>query len=132
MNPQLRRILASSILMAAMAAGSMLAAQSRASAQSGNATLRGTVSDATNAPIPGASILLILTDGQSLAAETDVSGIFTYSNLKPGKYHVQISSTGFQSVDEPAIALVAGENVRTFAMVVFRAKQEGTLEAAQP
>src|SRR5690606_39295931 len=118
MNPQLRRILASSILMAAMAAGSMLAAQSRASAQSGNATLRGTVSDATNAPIPGASILLILTDGQSLVAETEVSGIFTYSNLKPGKYHVQISSTCFQSVDVLAIDLFAGVNINTYAMDV--------------
>ena len=129
MNPQLRRFLAISILMAATAAGSLLAAQSRASAQSGNATLRGTVSDATKAPIPGASVLLIPTSGKSLGAETDVSGIFSYPNLKPGKYQLQISATGFQSVDEPAIDVVAGENVRTFAMVVFLAKQEVTVEA---
>ncbi len=123
MNTRIRLPLFVALLIAAMLTGGLL------SAQSSNGVFRGTVTDATEAAIPGASVLLTSANGKALTAETGVTGGFTFTGIAPGKYHLRITSTGFQPVDEPAIELGAGENTRSFAMTVFLATQEVTVEA---
>lgn len=123
MNIQFRWLLTIAILIAALVPGGLLSAQSPAS------TLRGTVTDATGATIPGASVLLTAANGKALTAETGVDGVFTFANIAPGKYDLRITSTGFQPLEEPALELRAGENALAFPMTVFLATQEVTVEA---
>ncbi|MCC6264101.1 MAG: carboxypeptidase regulatory-like domain-containing protein [Bryobacterales bacterium] len=123
MNARLLRFLAIAIFIALAAPIGHLAAQSRAG------SFRGTVTDATAAPIPGASVSLVSADGKALSAETGVSGAFAFSNIAPGKYHLRIASIGFRPIDEAAIEITAGENTRDFQMTVFLATQEVTVEA---
>lgn len=123
MNIHFHRLLAIAILIAALAPGGLLSAQSR------NSTFHGTVTDTTDAPIPGAAVLLIPAAGKALTAETDVGGGFKFANIAPGKYRLQIRSTGFQPVDEASLELGPGETARTFPMIVFLARQEVTVEA---
>ncbi|MDZ7637983.1 MAG: carboxypeptidase regulatory-like domain-containing protein [Bryobacterales bacterium] len=125
MSTPFRQLLAALILIAAVQGGQTLRAQSR------SATLRGSVTDATAASIPGAKVTLLPAKGKALPAETDAFGVFTFLNVPPGKYRLQISSTGFQPLEEAGLELVAGENARTFAMTVFLTKQEVTVEAEQ-
>ena len=72
---------------------------SKAEAQSlGAGTLRGTVTDATTAPIPLADVELSnpLT-GYSRQARTGPDGGFVISNIPPNKYTLEVSFAGFQT-----------------------------------
>ena len=71
----------------------------QAAAQSlGAGTLRGVVTDATNAPIPSAGVTLSnpLT-GYARETHTGTDGSFTINNVPPNSYQIQVSFTGFQT-----------------------------------
>src|SRR5688572_7491607 len=62
-----------------------------------NATLSGTVADASGALIPGVSITATNTaTGVESAAITNESGTYRYPSLQPGAYEVKASLPGFQ------------------------------------
>lgn len=122
-NP-IGRIFAIWIWIAAMAAGSILHAQP-------TARFQGTVTDVTEASIPGAKVTLTPVRGKALSTETDALGAFTFANIQPGSYRLEIITTGFQPLQESAIEVVAGQNTRNFQMTVFLTRQEVTVEAEQ-
>src|SRR5437870_8517471 len=63
-----------------------------------NATLRGTVTDATGALIPGVEISATETEtGVVSTALTNESGTYQFPSLQPGPYRVSASLAGFQS-----------------------------------
>src|SRR5438876_8853358 len=63
-----------------------------------NATLRGTVTDATGALIPGIEISATGTEtGVVSTALTNESGTYQFPSLQPGPYRVSASLAGFQS-----------------------------------
>src|SRR3989454_5983182 len=63
-----------------------------------NATLRGTVTDATGALIPGIEISATETEtGVVSTALTNESGTYQFPSLQPGPYRVSASLAGFQS-----------------------------------
>jgi len=57
-------------------------------------SISGTVVDASNQPIPGASIKIV---GESIGTVTDFDGKFTLSTQKNPPYTIEISSIGFSS-----------------------------------
>lgn len=60
----------------------------------GKANLYGTVSNAaTGQPVSG-----VLVELDSVQAQTDNSGRYTFSNIQPGEYTVRFSKDGYQTV----------------------------------
>jgi hypothetical protein len=57
----------------------------------------GRVSDATNAPIPDATLTIINHEtGLERTAQTDAQGRFDFPQLKPGTYSVKVEAAGFE------------------------------------
>lgn len=68
-------------------------------AQSNDATMTGTVTDATGAVIPGATVLVIdQASGTSRKASSDSSGFFSLVGIPVATYDVQVSAPGFNSL----------------------------------
>jgi uncharacterized protein YfaS (alpha-2-macroglobulin family) len=63
----------------------------------GRAEITGTVTDATGAVIPRASITLRwVSAGRFSQAQTDAAGQFTFAGVTPGRYEAEISAPGFE------------------------------------
>ncbi len=58
-------------------------------------TLRGNVKDITGAVIVGANVTIMDENGQTRTFQTDKSGEFQISDLRPGEYTVVVESIGF-------------------------------------
>ena len=71
---------------------------SRLPAQSiGAGTLKGMVTDVTNAPVPSASVVLSNPmTGYARHAQTSGDGGFLINNIPPNKYLLEVSTTGFE------------------------------------
>src|SRR4051812_7152585 len=80
-----------------------------AQTQAINGSIRGRVTDAAAAPIPGAKVT-ILNDGNGFtrASATEDEGYYVFPNLPLGTYTVTISKEGFQTERHTNIALTAG------------------------
>ena len=61
-------------------------------------SLNGTVSDATGAVIPDATVTVTGPQG-SITTHTDNNGRFTAANLLPGFYDVKVAKTGFAGIE---------------------------------
>lgn len=85
-----------------------------ASAQSGLAALRGTVSDASRAVIPGATITLTepSTGVVVRTAVSDEFGNFEMPDLRPGTYDLEAELPGFKTFVSTAIVLESGQTRR--------------------
>jgi len=82
-------------------------------AQAGTADLTGEVADATGSVIAAAKVTA--TEVQSgLSSETtaSASGVYVFTNLRPGLYNVNAEATGFQRLERTGITLVTGERTR--------------------
>jgi hypothetical protein len=71
-------------------------------------SLTGNVTDASNAPIPGAKVEALHV-GTSFAIEgvTDTRGLYLITNLQPGTYRVTISAGGFGTVVQENVGVDA-------------------------
>jgi hypothetical protein len=68
------------------------------SAQPGNATIAGAVTNATGAPVANAKITAkSLTTGETIATQSDATGHFHFDALPPADYEISISAVGFES-----------------------------------
>lgn len=64
----------------------------------GKGAIRGTISDATGAVVPGAKVTGTSEQTETIyEAETDENGIYLLRNLPSGKYSVKVESPGFSS-----------------------------------
>jgi outer membrane receptor protein involved in Fe transport len=72
------------------------------------ASVSGTVTDTTGAPVSGAGVLL--TGPTSYSTTTNGKGAFAISNVAPGVYTVSISKAGYNTAVQNDIALVAGQS----------------------
>lgn len=78
-------------------------------AQSGGATLQGTVTDPTGAVIPNAKVLIASeATGVAREAQTGGDGFYSAPNLSAGRYKVAISAAGFSTKVESGVALSVG------------------------
>src|SRR6516225_3026087 len=100
-----------SLLVAALLAA-VLCAPAGGYAQSVTGQISGTVTDASDAPVAGASVQLThdLTK-QVRSVITEPSGAFLFPNLVPGNYSIQITQPGFKTYVEQAINVSADEKV---------------------
>lgn len=101
-------------------------------AQTVNATLRGTVTDASGGVIPNAQLTLLEpATGQIVRqASSTANGDFEFAELKPGTYELRCTSTGFKQFIASNILLDSGQVRRVDApLVVGAATQEVTVSA---
>src|SRR5437773_2725473 len=104
----------------------------RGFAQSSNATLGGTVSDATGALIPGVTITA--TNAQTGIVVTAVSnetGAYQFAALQPGVYKVSADLPGFRTQIYSAVVLGISQQVRlNFALQVGSVAQSVEVNVA--
>ncbi len=79
--------------------------------QEGLSTLRGTVTDATGAVVPGVSVVAreVLTNVVARTVATDSQGNFEMPALKPGNYEVTATLTGFKKVVVDGVLLQSNQ-----------------------
>lgn len=86
---------------------------SAAHAQRLTGTIRGTISDDTGAPLPGATVTITseaLIGGPQVIT-TDEDGHYRFPGLPPGAYNVTYQMEGFQTVVHDAVRVVLGTTV---------------------
>jgi hypothetical protein len=78
-----------------------------ATAQERFGGLAGTVTDSSQAPVPGATITIInIQTGASRTVVTGGDGAYRISDLEPGRYTVSVELQGFQKVQADVIVLL--------------------------
>ncbi|MGB6198803.1 MAG: carboxypeptidase-like regulatory domain-containing protein, partial [Candidatus Acidiferrales bacterium] len=106
----------------------------RARAQVAEASIWGTVTDATGAAVPGAKVTV--TDVETGAARslvTDASGKYDAPALLVGNYDVSIQKQGFRPEEEAGITLVVGQRREvTVALTVGAVQQVIKVEDTNP
>lgn len=79
-------------------------------AQSGNASVEGTVIDSSAAAIPGANVTLTNTStGVVLKATTDSDGVYSFPVVPPGLYSVEAGKEGFAAYKVSGFNLIVGQ-----------------------
>ncbi len=77
-----------------------------ASAQSTTADITGTVTDVTGASLPHATVTLTnLGTREQRTTQTTDAGDYTFTQLGPGTYSIQVSQSGFKNFVIPNISL---------------------------
>lgn len=111
----------------------LLAVVSSAPAQVLTGTLTGTVTDPTDAVVPGASV--ILTDsnsGKVYKVNTDASGVYTFTNLPNSTYKVTVEHTGFSRTEVDKVQVDVSQTSRiNVKLEVARTGTEVIVQAQQ-
>src|SRR5690242_9592311 len=87
----------------------MLGAQ--ALAQGGyTAQVRGTITDASGAVIPNATIVMT-NEGTNISStvKTDDKGLYTLTGLRPASYSMKVEATGFRAMETRGIVLAVNQ-----------------------
>jgi len=78
--------------------GLFLAGAARGSAQTGAGNIQGTVSDASGAVVPGATVTLVQTQtGLKYNATTNGAGFYVFPSVLLGPYKVTVESPGMET-----------------------------------
>src|SRR6516225_4254008 len=117
----------STVLVGCLVIGLTLA---RLEAQTQNAAISGTVTDATGAVLAGAAVQARnVGTGISQSAMSDEQGRFRMPDLQIGDYEVQAARSGFQTVVHKGITLNVGSQlVVDFTLPVGQAQQTVTVQ----
>jgi len=84
-----------------------------ATAQIGNASLGGTVTDPSGAALVGADLTLTnAATGFQAKFTSDDRGEFTFRNLTPGTYDLAVSKTGFENYSQKNIVITINQSAR--------------------
>ena len=87
-----------------------------AHAQLTTSDILGTVTDATGAILPNATVTVRnLGTNQTRVARTDSSGTYTFTLLQPGHYSIRVESTGFKASITANLDVEAGDRARADA-----------------
>src|SRR5258708_26628062 len=82
-------------------------------AQSPLGTVTGVAADATSAPVPNASVSLLNEDtGITVETTSNAAGIYSFPNLRPGKYKLIATAKGFRPFETSIFPVVAFQTVR--------------------
>ena len=83
-----------------------------ANAQGLTGQIGGSVTDGSNAAIPGATVTVRNTaTAVERVTVTDGAGLFVFTNLFAGTYDLRVTLTGFRTHEKKAIVLTATERV---------------------
>ena len=84
-----------------------------ARAQEVTATITGSVTDQSGAPIVGAAVTAVdVNRGTSLSTQTNGTGVFNIPHVPVGTYEVKIESKGFQTAIQKGITLDLNQTAR--------------------
>jgi hypothetical protein len=103
-------------------------------AQSPTARVNGQVRDTSGAVVPNADVQLI-EDRTNVRypARTNKEGIYSFSDIPPGNYHLQVSKAGFKTIVKPDIVLnVLDARSINFDLPVGAVSQTVTVEGGAP
>jgi hypothetical protein len=99
-------------------AGIFLVCTLAAFAQGDRGTITGTVSDATGAVVPNASIQVTNSDTAAVyQIATTSTGNYTLANLPAGTYVLSVDATGFKKLNRPGLVVQVAETVRIDAVL---------------
>src|SRR5262249_24131145 len=103
-------------------------------AQVTTATFYGTVTDASGAVVPGATVAIVHQGtGLSLTKSTSTTGEFVFNFLRVGTYALTIEAPGFKKYESSGLELTASQQVRrTFVLQVGGLSESVQVEAAAP
>src|SRR5580658_10534706 len=74
------------------------------------ATITGSVTDPSGAPVVGASVLAHDVErGTSYPTRTNDVGVFNLQRLPVGNYENKVEAAGFQTAEQPAVTLVLNQ-----------------------
>jgi hypothetical protein len=98
------------------------------------ASIVGTVSDPSGAPVRGASVVAADTDrGTVWTAQTNDSGVYTLLRLPIGTYQVRVSAAGFQTAVQPPFTLVLNQTARVDVhLTIGRVNETVEVNSAAP
>src|SRR5438105_4301188 len=110
----------------------LLMVSTHAIAQTSNATVGGTVSDATGALIPGVSVTATnVATGIVTTVLTNEAGAYQFASLQTGTYKIVAELSGFQTQTYNAVALGISQQVRlNFTLQVGSVAQTVEVTAA--
>jgi len=102
-----------------------------AHAQTENASILGSVTDPTGAVVPSATIRLIDTDrGLKSEVATGSSGFYSFPNVRPGHYRMEVEKSGFKPLRLTGITVNVQDNLgQNFKLDVGSASETITVEA---
>ena len=79
--------------------------------QGSSASLSGTVTDPSGANIPGATVTLLnVATGTAQKTVTSDAGSFSLINVLPGSYTVQVTKTGFSTLEKTGVILQVNQS----------------------
>ena len=102
-------------------------------AQDFRATITGTVTDASGAVVPNASVKAVNTaTNETKEVHTDAQGIYTIPYVEPGNYNIEFSAAGFQALRREAITLLVAQKLNlSVALTVGQSTTEVTVTGQQ-
>jgi outer membrane receptor protein involved in Fe transport len=110
------------VLLTLLCALALLPGPRAAYAQVLYGSLTGSITDSTQAAIPGATVQVTnLGTGVTKKATTNESGIYLFSDLQPGQYEIRATAKSFSTITAPNVTIEANR-VRRF---------DATLQVAQ-
>ncbi len=98
------------------------------------ATIQGTVTDATGASVPNATVTVRNQNtGEERSTQTDSAGFYLVPSIPVGTYRVEVKSQGMQSMVATNLPLEVGTSVRQdFSMKVASTSETIEITAAAP
>ena len=100
---------------------------------SNSADLRGTVTDASGAVVPGVNVTILNTDtGFTLDLVTNAAGIYDAVSITPGNYKVTFTGSGFQTLVRDGIDLTVGTATVNGQLTVGATQQQIEVTAEAP
>src|SRR5690349_2753943 len=84
-----------------------------AGAQSMNATISGTITDATRGVVPGAEVSLTnVARNVTVKTVSGADGLFSFPNLVPGSYDLKVAARGFKPVVQKGLEVSVSQLLR--------------------
>jgi len=92
--------------------------------------IQGTVTDQSDAVVPGATVTIKnVGTAQTVVRTTSSSGVYNSGPLNPGNYTVSVSAQGFSAKNLPTVVTIGNVTTGNVKLGVASEKQEVTVEA---
>jgi hypothetical protein len=93
----------------------------------GTGNISGTVTDATGAVIPNATVTLIdQATGTTRTIQTDSAGAFLFPNIEISKYNLKVTAATFEGYEQTGIVLEIGSNIAVNPVMKVGAQSQTT------
>ena len=87
-------------------------------------SIQGTITDASGAAVPNASIVISSPDtGQSRNLTSDAAGYYSVGPLTPGSYRITVTSAGFQTLKVSTVVRVGTATTGSFKLAVGQSSE---------